>query len=98
MAVTVVKFDTDDLTRIIQILNRRAAFMVKDLTRLGRVAADDYYMARKAYKLKRPSQYVYLRRRGRRVRQPRFHATGNQQARGIEKMSYRAFQDFFGYW
>ena len=92
-----IQFITADLERVTAILNRRAAFMVKDLVVLGRHSADDYALAGGRH-AKHPGRYTYLRRRGRRVRLRKFHATGAQQARMIEHVSYRAFLDFFGPW
>jgi hypothetical protein len=92
-----IQFITADLERVTAILNRRAAFMVKDLVVLGRHSADDYALAGGRHHA-HPGRYTYLRRRGRRVRLRKFHATGAQQARMIEHVSYRAFLDFFGPW
>jgi len=90
-------FDTSDLERVTTILHRRAAFMVKDLVNLGRHSADDYALAGGRHKHE-PGRYTYLRRRGRRVRMRKFHATGAQQARMIEHLAYKGYLDFFGYW
>jgi hypothetical protein len=92
-----IYFDTSDLERIIDILNRRAAFMVKDLVVLGRHSADDYALAGGRHRT-HPGRYTYLRRQGKRVRLRQFHATGDQTARMIEHVAYRAFLDFFGPW
>ena len=92
-----VKFDTSDLERVIEVLHRRAAFMVKDLVVLGRHSADDYALAGGRHRA-HPGRYTYLRRRGRRVRMRQFHATGAQTARMIEHITYRAWLDFFGPW
>jgi hypothetical protein len=93
----IVHFDTTDLARVTAILNRRAAFMVRDLVNLGRHSADDYALAGGRHR-HRPGRYTYLRRRGRRVRMRQFHATGAQQARMIEHVAHRGFLDFFGPW
>ena len=97
---TTVYFQTVDLERITAILNRRAAFMVKDLVVLGRHSADDYALAggRNARGKGLPTRYAYLRRQGKRARMRKWHATGAQQARMIEHVSYKAFLDFFGPW
>jgi len=92
-----IEIDTTDLERVTAILQRRAAFMVKDLIVLGRHAADDYALAGGRHHL-HPGRYTYLRRRGRRVRLKKFHATGAQQARMIEHEAYHGFLDFFGGW
>jgi len=92
-----IYFQTADLDRVLAVLHRRAAFMVKDLVNLGRHSADDYALAGGRHRT-RPGRYTYLRRQGRRVRLRKFHATGAQQARMIEHVAYRAFLDFFGPW
>jgi len=95
-----IKFDTTDLERVIAICNRRAAFMVKDLVVLGRHSADDYALAGGRHR-RRPGRYTYLRRSGRRVRMRKWHATGAQQARMIEHVTYKAWTGeagFFGPW
>jgi hypothetical protein len=92
-----IRFDTSDLDRVLEVLHRRAAFMVKDLVVLGRHAADDYALAGGRHRFN-PGRYTYLRRQGRRVRMKHFHATGAQQARMIEHEAYRGFLDFFGSW
>jgi hypothetical protein len=92
-----LEIDTADLDRVLEVLHRRAAFMVKDLVNLGRHSADDYALAGGRHRF-RPGRYTYLRRKGRRVRMRRWHATGAQQARMTEHVTYRAWLDFFGPW
>jgi len=92
-----LQIDTSDLERVTAVLHRRAAFMVRDLVNLGRHSADDYALAGGRHRT-RPGRYTYLRRKGRRVRMRQFHATGAQQARMIEHVTYHAWLDFFGPW
>ena len=93
-----IHFETSDLERVTAIVNRRAAFMVRDLVNIGRHHADEYAMVRRTIKRGRPESYKYLRRQGRRVTLRRWHATGNQIVRMIEWWAYRYFLDFFGPW
>lgn len=92
-----VRFDTSDLERVIAILHRRAAFMVKDIVTEGRHHADQWASQGGRHR-KDPAKFIYLRSQGRRKRMRRFHATGNQTVRMIEFWAYRFFQDFFGPW
>jgi hypothetical protein len=101
MAIGGIHINTADLERVIAILQRRAAFMVKDLVNLGRHSADDYALAGGRHRT-RPGRYTYLRRQGKRVRLRHFHATGAQQARMIEHVTHKAWTGegggFFGPW
>ena len=93
-----IEIDTTDLERVIAILHRRAAFMVKDIVTEGRHHADEYWINIGGRHRKDPGRYTYLRRAGRRVRSRRAHATANQTVRMIEFWAYRFLKDFFGYW
>jgi len=96
-----IKFDTHDLERVTQILNRRAEHMVENLVHLGIRSADSYAQAGGRHAHEHPekiSRYRYYRSSsGRRVRRVK-HATGAQDARMIEHLAYKAFLDFFGPW
>lgn len=93
-----VYFETADLERVTAILNRRAAFMVKDITNIGRHHADEYAMVQRTIKRNKPESYQYLRSRGKRAHLRRWHATASQQVRMIEWWAYRFYLDFFGPW